>query len=285
MKKFAAVLGCLALTLATSAAWAGMVMTETETTTGGANPRTGQRTVMVEGNREKMVTDRNQIITDLDKGMIYILNPADKTYLQMPFPPQGPMKNMIGGPALHTKFTKTGKSRTVAGYKCEEYTGNGKFMMGEFSVVSCVSPSAPGAKDFEKFESNMMSKLKGSSLELPDSLPKGVPLSQDTTTKMTGLGNLPNLSPEMKQQLANRPPVVTKSEVTKIATQKIADSEFQVPTGYTKRDMPTMGGMMGHGMAGHPGMGGPAGPGTGAHPGMGGAPAAPAPAPAPSAGQ
>lgn len=285
MKKFLALMAGVLLTLGSSAAWGGMVMTETESTVGGATPRTSQRTVMIEGNREKMITDRNQIITDLDKGVIYIINPAEKTYLEMPFPPQGPMKSMIGGPAMHTNFTKTGKSRTVAGYKCEEYTGTGKFMMGDFSLVSCVSPSAPGAKDFAKFEKTMMAKLKGSSLALPSNLPDGVPLAQDTTTKMTGM-NMPNLPPEaaaqLKQQFANRPPIVTKSEVTKIATQKIADNEFQVPAGFTKRENPMGGGMMGHGMGG---MGGHPGMGMGGHPGMGGAGAPPAPAAPPSPAQ
>lgn len=284
MKKTLALLAGAALALATSAAWAGMIMTETESTVSGAPARTSQRTVMIEGNREKMVTDRNQIITDLDKGMIYIINPTEKSYIEMQFPPQGPMKNMIGGPALHTKFTKTGKTRTVAGFKCQEYSGNGKFSMGDFSVVSCVSSSAPGAKDFAKFEKNMMAKLKGSSLELPNNLPEGVPLAQNTTTKMSGAINMPNLPPEtaekLKQQLANRPPIVTKSEVTKIATQKIAESEFQVPAGFTKRENPMMG-MMGHGgMGGHPGMGMGGHAGMGGHPGMGGPPPASAPSPA-----
>jgi uncharacterized protein DUF4412 len=285
MSKSLTLLAGMVMLLGSSAAWGGVVMTETESMVSGPTPRTAQRTVMIEGNREKMLTDRNQIITDLDKGVIYIIDPAKKSYMEMPFPPQGPMKSMIGGPAMHTTFTKTGKSRTVAGYKCEEYTGTGKFMMGDFSVVSCVSSGAPGAKEFSKFEKAMMAKLKDSSLALPSNLPDGVPLAQDTTTKMSGMA-MPNLPPEaaaqLKQQMANRPPIVTKTEVTKLEVQKIADSEFQVPEGFTKRENPMMGGgMMGHPMGG--GMG--AHPGMGEHPGMGGAGAAPAPAAPPSPGQ
>ena len=109
-------------------------------------------------------------------------------------------------------------------------------------------------------------------------------MAQDTTTKMSVM-NMPNLPPQaaeqLKKQFANRPPIVTKTEVTKVEAQKIAASEFEIPAGYTKREMGKghpggMGGPMTGGMGGHPGgMGGPAM--GGAAGGPGGAPAAGAP--------
>lgn len=262
------------LALTARGAVAGVVITETESVVSGQPPKSTQRTVMIEGNREKMVTDNREIITDLDKGTMYIVEPAQKTYLEMPFPPRGMMGQAAGGLGMHAmNFTKTGKSRTVAGFKCEEYTGAGKFALGEYTIVSCVAGKAPGASDFSSFQKAMMAKLKDTQMALTSNIPDGVPMSQDVTTQMHPL-NMPNLPPaaaaQMKQQLENRPPTVTKSEVSRVESKKIASSEFEVPAGYTKQDLP----MGPHGM--HPGAMGPHAMSTSGPPPMG-APAAPAP--------
>jgi hypothetical protein len=276
----AAAIGLVASGFATAAA--GVVITETETMVSGQPGvppgQTRQRTVMIEGDKQKMVMDGGRaMILDLGKGTMQILDPAQKSYLEMPFPSHGMMGQGIGGPAMHaSEFTKTGKTRTIAGEKCEEYNGTGKFPMGEFTMVSCVSTKAPGAAEFSKFQKVMMTKLKESQVPMPAGFPDGIPLAQDTTTTVNVM-NMPNLSPQaaeqLKKQFANHPPIVTKTEVTKVEAQKIAASEFEIPAGYTKREMGKghpggMGGPMTGGMGGHPGgMGGPSGaPAAGAPP-------------------
>ena len=98
----------------------------------------------------------------------------------------------------------------------------------------------------------MIDKLKDSQLAMPANMPDGIPLVQDNTTKM-GISNMPNLPPQaaerLKKQFADRPPIVTKTEVTKVEARKIAASEFEVPAGYTKHEAkahPDMGGMSRH---------------------------------------
>lgn len=245
---------------------AGVVMTETETMVSGQpngqppqEPR--KQTMMIEGNKQKTIIDGGRtIITDLDKGTTVVINSMQKSYFERPFPPPGRMGAPAGG--VHAaQFTKTGKSQTVAGYKCEDYNGAGKFAMGDFSVVSCISTAAPGSSEFSSFQKAMTAKLKDTPFAMPN-MPDGVPLVQNTTTKMNIL-NIPNLPPQaaeqLKKQFANRPPIVTKIEVTKIESKNLAASEFEIPAGYTKRE-PMMGhppGMVG-GMGGHT-MGAPAG--------------------------
>ena len=223
---------------------AGVVITETETVIsgqpGGKSQPPHQRILMIQGNKQKMMLDGGRaVITDLDKGTMDIIDGPHKNYFQRPFPPHDVMGQRPGAPPPASSFTKTGATHTVAGYKCEDYAGEGKFGLGEFKVVYCVSNQAPGAAEYTKFQKGMMDKLKDSQLSMPTNMPDGIPLMQDNTTRMS-ISNMPNLPPQaaeqLKKQFANRPPIVTKTEVTKIEIRKIADSEFQPPTGYTKHE-------------------------------------------------
>src|SRR5260370_41798931 len=102
-------------------AFAGVVITETESVVSGQPPKSRERTVMIEGNKEKMTSENRQIITDLDKGTMYIVEPAQKSYMEMPFPPRGMMGMAVCGPPVHAMdFTKNRKTHTGAGYKCDE---------------------------------------------------------------------------------------------------------------------------------------------------------------------
>ncbi len=70
----------------------------------------------------------------------------------------------------------------------------------------------------------------------------------------------PETAAKLKEQFANRPPVVTKTEVTKVSAKDLSADTFEIPAGYTKREpmagMGHPGGMNGHGMP----------PAAGAHP-------------------
>src|SRR5277367_2480054 len=158
-------------------AGAGVVMTETETMVSGQPngqppqpPR--QQTMMIQGNKQKTVIDGGRtIITDLDKGTTLVVNTLQKNYFERPFPPPGRMGAPAGG--MHSaQFTKTGKTQTVAGYKCEDYNGTGKFAMGDFTVASCISTAAPGSADFSSFQKTMTAKLKDTPFAMPN-MPDG----------------------------------------------------------------------------------------------------------------
>jgi len=263
----AAALAVLASAIAPAAA--GVVITETESMVSGApngqTPPPHQRTIMIEGKKQKMLLDGGRaVIFDIDKSTMDIIDPAQKNYIEMGFPPRGPMSQTVGGPGMRIEqFSKAGTSRTIAGYKCDDYKGAGKVPMGDLSMIDCVSPGAPGAAEYGAFQRAMMAKLKESKATLPSNMPEGIPLVQEVTTKFGNL-NMPNLPPatqeQLRKQLANRPPMVSKTEVSKIETRKIPDSEFAVPAGFTKRGMgmamgmgrPAMGAPGGHMMAGPP---------------------------------
>ncbi len=236
----------------TAVAYAGVVLTEKETVSGaGPQARVTERTVSIQGAKEKMSGEDRDMIIDLDKGVLYMVIPSHKVYMEMPFPPPGMMSRMASGPAFSVgDFKSTGKSQTVAGFKCDEYTGTGKSMMGEFMMNSCFSKAPPSASDYSNFMKKMMAKLKDASQSVPSSFPDGVLLSQTTTTSMKTV-SMPNMPPEMQQRLANHPPIVRTTEVTKLEAKDLPDSAFAPPAGFTKQEMPA-----GHGMGG-PAAGGP----------------------------
>ena len=272
MRKLTALLAATTFALSALPAAAGVVIQQKQHVTNGQNSRDSEQTIMVQGNKQKMVTERHIVVTDLDKGMMYVMDPTAKSYFEIEFPPKGQMATMMAASAAAAmNFKSAGKSREIASYKCDDYKGGGHVMSGDYTVVECFSKDAPGAKEFGAFEKNMASKLKGAGASAAGGeMPEGIPLSSDSTMKM-GSVNIPGMTPEqtakINQMMANRPPVVTSTVVEKVEAKSIADSEFAVPAGYSKRDLPSpgMGGMR---------MGGMKAPAAGASPAAAASPAA-----------
>ncbi len=274
MRKLTALVAGVTLAMAALPAAAGVVITQKQHSASGTNSRDSEQTISVQGNKQKVVSERRTMITDLDKGKMYVLDPKTKTYFEIDFPPKGPMASMMSASRdAAMNFKKAGTTREVAGYKCTDYNGGGHAMQGDFTVKECFSTSAPGAGEFAAFEKNMTDKLKsvGSSPAAGGEIPGGVPLAMDATMKM-GKVNIPGMAPEqaakINEMMAKRPPIVTTQVVEKIESKKLADSDFVVPEGFTKRELPV-----------GPGPGGPRmAPGALKLPPVGGAPAAGAPA-------
>jgi hypothetical protein len=246
MRKLTALVAATTLALSALPAAAGVVITQKQHVTSGTNARDSEQTVSVEGNKQKMVTERHTIITDLDIGKMYVLDPKTKTYFQLDFPPKGQMAAMMAASTnAAMNFKKAGTTREIAGYKCTDYDGGGHMMAGDYTVKECFSTSAPGADEFAAFEKNMSDKLKASGApQANGEIPGGVPLALDSSMKM-GKINIPGMPPEqaekINEMMAKRPPVVTSTLVEKIETKKLADADFTVPADFTKRDLPKPG--------------------------------------------
>jgi hypothetical protein len=218
---------------------AGVVISETETISGqdallSQHPR--QRTIVIDGNKKKVsITGGHTYIIDLDSGTLRIIDHEHKGYVETAFPPRNMMVQVVTDLSLRAAdYTRSGTSRTIAGFKCDDYKGAGSFDTGEFTVVSCVSNEAPGASEFSHFRNAMVAKLKEAQVAVSADLPDGIPMAQETTTKVNPAKMPAQTSEKVKKQLAKRPPVVTKTEVTKVEVQKIAASEFAIPHGFAR---------------------------------------------------
>ena len=202
MKKLGTVFATIFLSALCSPVLAGVVMTQQIVTNSGSNSMTDDRTIMVQGNKQKVEMHGQTIVLDLDGGKMLLINPAAKSYTELPFPPKGPMAAMmqsVGG--IDLDFKKTGGSQTLSGYKCQEYSSTGKSLMGEFSAKGCFASDAPGAADYTAFTKAMAQKFEAVGMaKTTGNQPDGVPMVLETTTKITNF-NIPGMPPEQAERL------------------------------------------------------------------------------------
>ena len=242
MRRIVVAVAALGVAFAALPARAGVVITQEQTSSVSTGaPRT--QTIMVQGNKQKMLANDRVIITDLDNSAMYVIDPAKSSYVQIPFPPSGPMAAAVAHASGAMDFKKDKSTRKVLGYSCNDYTGSGRSMSGEYTVTECFSTSAPGAKEFTAFQKAMAAKLKGI---VPNSnTPEGIPLASNSVVKMSNM-KLPNLTPEQQQklqaQIAKMKDVTTSTQVTKLESKTLPADTFTVPAGYTERKigMPMM---------------------------------------------
>lgn len=247
MRKLTALVAGMTLAMTALPAAAGVVITQKQHVSSGANSRDTEQTISVQGDKQKMVTQKRTMIIDLGKGMMFVLDPSTKTYFQMEFPPKGAMANMMAASRdAAMNFKKAGTTRDIAGYKCTDYDGGGHVMQGDYTVKECFSKSAPGADEFAAFEKQMTDKLNSASASTATGeVPGGVPLAMDASMKpgIGMVGNIPGMKPEqleqIKEAMAKRPPIMTSQVVEKIESKKLAASDFEIPSDYTKKEMPT----------------------------------------------
>ncbi len=228
------------LAMGAAAANAGVILDQESTTNVQTGAASNKRTIMIEGNKQKVIDGRHTVITDLDRGLMIMLDPASKTYMEMPFPPTGRLAAMMqGSGSFKINFKKTGKQKTINGYKCSEYIGSGHMAMGDYTVTGCFSTSAPGAAAYTAFDKAIEGKLKGTPMETGGERPEGLPLALDSTTKINPAG-IPGLPPEQAKEMANQPPHTTKTVATSVKAETLPASTFAAPAGYTKRELPAI---------------------------------------------
>jgi hypothetical protein len=216
---------------------AGVVIDEKVTTSQSAGPPvTNTRQLLVQGHKERMVSERNVFVIDLDKGTMTLIDPEKKVYAEMPFPPH--MRGPMPGNELNLNFKKTGKQANVAGYACTEYVGGGRTLVAEVTTSGCFSTSAPGAAEFSEFTKAMAERLKNANA-MAGTMPQGIPLTMESTRKMNSNITIPGMSAEqatrLKQMMAKQSPQTTNTTVTKIATRDLPASTFEAPAGYERR--------------------------------------------------
>jgi hypothetical protein len=203
--------------------------------------------------------DGNEMILDLKSGDITMVDNTKKTYSVMTrrdleamnakiqeqmnspemkkareqmnnLPPEqkAKMEAMMGGMFAVT-VEKSGGSRKVAGYDCDNWTVSvGQFSKSEECVTTQLKYPAAAWDAYKGFADNMktmmaaMGPMAKGAMKMQDQFKKmkGFPLANTTTTNVMGHKS------------------VTASEVTSVKYGAIPPSVFEIPAGYTKVDNP-----------------------------------------------
>jgi hypothetical protein len=148
-----------------------------------------------------------------DKKVIWTVLDAMKMYMEMSMEKAEEMKKSMPKDTLKPTIKKTGKTQAILGHKCEEIR----------ITTSDISATVWGTTE--------LSSLAGAMKKIT---------SRSQTPQSRWEQELENMNLVLlKMNIKNKTGEVTDLEITGIEIKSIADSQFQLPAGYTKQEMPT----------------------------------------------
>jgi hypothetical protein len=228
-----AVAGVTALLVITPAArlYAGVVIAETSFAKSPNGQISSQdKTIYVQGNKQKIDLGNVAEITDLDKNMVYIVNKHERVYAEMPLrASSSSQSDSVHGEVI---LKKTGEIRVVANHRCSEYRTVEGSELARVTIAACVSTSAPGAKELSGFARNAVTRLSGRKFESPaENRPEGVMLQKQSVLSF----RVPDSSRDRTYRTAS---YLVETRVNKITLQPLPPETFNPPDGYSKLQNP-----------------------------------------------
>jgi hypothetical protein len=228
----------MAVAMAATTASAGVVISQDVIISNQAGTKKTEQTVMLQGNKRKVITSDRIFITDLDVGRLFVLIPATKKGGDIPFPPTGPMLTYVAEQGVSIEYKKGTGTGKVAGYDCQDYAGSQRLARLQLEGTECVASAAAGANEYVAFTKAMNAKLKRTPIEPKGEVPDGIPVSSTISVSFVPYPVPKNFPPDMaakyKADLAKQKPQVTRTVVKKIQVKDIAANEFAVPAEYLK---------------------------------------------------
>ena len=223
---------------------AGVVMTETSITSGPTGETSSlDRTVYVQGNKQKVERSGVTTITDLDNSIIYIIDNKDRAYTEVPLHALGsseqadargeiiePFENIEPGDARAetVQLNKTGETRVIADHPCNEYRASEGNKLERVTISACVSTSAPGAKEVSEFERKMAVRLSGRESERLSGNDSAMLMLEKQSVLSF---RVPDLS---RHQAYRTGSLLAKTRVNQIQVKTLSAATFKPPKGFSK---------------------------------------------------
>ncbi|MBV8136838.1 MAG: hypothetical protein JO121_14580 [Deltaproteobacteria bacterium] len=215
------------ITTLVPASWAGVVMSETSVDTSPAGARTVNRTIYVQGNKQKVEKAEVDSITDLDKGVVYIVDKLHKRYLEMPISRSVPDEMGSGDSQGETiNLDNTHGTRVVAKQTCTEYRGGHTNEVERIAVSACVSRSAPGTSEVIAFDEKF-SRAVGSEDQGPQNGTAGLVLEQRSTVSF----RVPDPTRGDAYRVAS---FASKTEIREIRLRPLPEATFAPPESFSR---------------------------------------------------
>jgi hypothetical protein len=217
---------------------AGVVLTETSTASGPTGETSSlDRTVYVQGNKQKVESAGVTTITDLDSSIIYIIDNKDRAYTEVPLHALGssglddardetiPLNNTRDETI---QLNNTGETRVIADYPCNEYRASEGSKLERATISACVSTSAPGAKELSEFERKMAARLGGRESERLNGHDSAIVMLEKQSVVSF---RVPDLSQHQADRTAS---LLAKTRVNKIQVKTLSAATFKPPKGFSK---------------------------------------------------
>lgn len=199
-------------------------------------------------------------IVDVASKQMIILRVDQKT-ATIVAPPAAPATPAAQGPSIDASVKPTGKSQTIDGVKCDEYTftttvdmstmGGGSqmppeaaaMMKGVKIVVSgsaWMAKDAPGAEEYMAFQKTLAASDMASAASAMSGM--SIPGMREAMKAMASANGLTYLNEstvsfegegQMVEMMKQMGPMKVTSKVSSINTDAISDDLFKVPEGYT----------------------------------------------------
>ena len=225
MRKFSILIVPPALIFCSHQAQAGVVLSETEVTNAFGSSVTLDRTIYVQGKKQKIETKDGQIIIDLDKGVIYRVNPSVKSYAEIALNDEASLAAEADLASFDLR--RTGVTRAIGGYSCEEYRGSQKVGMMDLTISMCMSKDIPGAAEITAFQDELFSRFTGSP---SPTIPSSLPLERRSTIKPRTFRKSPEGQPSKSPRA-----MTTDTLLKRIQVKNLPASTFQPPIGFHRQ--------------------------------------------------
>ena len=228
---------------------AGVVMTETSITSGPTGETSSlDRTVYVQGNKQKVERSGVTTIADLDNSIIYIIDNKDRAYTEVPLhalgsSEQADARGDIIGPfdkvepgnarGETVQLSKTGETRVIADHPCNEYRASEGNKLERVTISACVSTSVPGAKEVSEFERKMAVRLSGRESERLSGNDSAMLMLEKQSVLSF---RVPDLS---RHQAYRTGSLLAKTRVNEIQVKTLSAATFKPPKGFSKLAEPT----------------------------------------------
>jgi hypothetical protein len=223
---------------------AGVVMTETSITSGPTGETSSlDRTVYVQGNKQKVERSGVTTITDLDNSIIYIIDNKDRAYAEVPLHALGSSEQADARGEIIEPFekiepsdargetvqlNKTGETRVIADHSCNEYRASEGNKLERVTISACVSTSAPGAKEVSAFERKMAVRLSGRESERLSGNDSAMLMLEKQSVLSF---RVPDLS---RHQAYRTGSLLAKTRVNEIQVKTLSAATFKPPKGFSK---------------------------------------------------
>jgi hypothetical protein len=223
----AAIAAVLLMPASAGTLFAGVVMAETSTAHGpNGETFSVDRTIYVQGNKQKVERKNVTQVTDLDEGVIYIIDKHDRVYTEMPLQALSPTRpGDIQHETVH--LNKTGETRVIANQPCDEYRTVERNILTRVSISMCLS-TGPGAKEVAQFERTMVARLSSRKSEQSvDNKSSSLMLEKQSVLSF----RVPDPSGVKAYRTAS---LVAETRVNKIQLKPLSPETFKPPKGYSK---------------------------------------------------